>query len=77
MKKFFAILFLIAIVALAGYLIFNKEKSAEWQDNPENLYQAKYYEKLSGNMVQCFLCPNRCILSEGQHLMYFTHKIKH
>jgi pyruvate formate lyase activating enzyme len=66
MKKFFAILFLIAIVALVGYLIFNKEKSVEWQDDSEGLYQAKYYEKLSANMVQCFLCPNRCILSEGQ-----------
>jgi pyruvate formate lyase activating enzyme len=62
-KKIFAILFLVIILGLVGYLIYNREKA---NTQPENLYQAKYYEKLSGNMVQCSLCPNRCILSEGQ-----------
>lgn len=64
MKKFSAILFLILIVGLAGYLIFSREKGAK--QNSEGLYQAKFYEKLSSGMVQCGLCPNRCILSEGQ-----------
>ena len=63
MKKFFAILFLILILGLAGYLIFSREKGA---NSVEGLYKAKYYSKLTGNMVQCGLCPNRCILSEGQ-----------
>src|SRR4030042_5304336 len=63
-KKFFAILFLILIVGLAGYLIFSREKGAK--QNSERLYQAKFYEKLSNGIIQCGLCPNRCILSEGQ-----------
>jgi len=66
MRKLFATLFLIVILGLIAYLIFSREKAVEWQNNPENLYQAKYYQKLSGNMVQCFLCPNQCILSESQ-----------
>lgn len=64
MKKFFAILFLIIIVALVGYLIYNREKSVEI--SKEGFHPAKYYEKLSGGIVQCNLCPNRCILSKGQ-----------
>jgi len=63
-KKFFAILFLIIILALAGYLIYSREKGAK-QSN-EGLHQAKFYEKLSNGIVQCGLCPNRCILSEKQ-----------
>jgi pyruvate formate lyase activating enzyme len=65
MKKFFAIIFLVIIIGLVGYLIYNREKSVEIADE-NNLHPAKYYEKLSGKIVQCFLCPNRCILSEGQ-----------
>ena len=64
MKKFFAILFLIIIVALVGYLIYNRENTVEVSE--EGFYPAKYYEKLSGGIVQCNLCPNRCILSKGQ-----------
>lgn len=64
MRKFFAILFLVIIVALVGYLIYNRERVAKV--NTEGFYPAKYYEKLSGKIVQCNLCPNRCILSEGQ-----------
>lgn len=61
-KKVFAILFLIVIVSLVSFLIFRREKGV----SEENLYQAMYYEKLGKGMVQCLLCPNRCLLSEGQ-----------
>ncbi|MBL7155000.1 MAG: AmmeMemoRadiSam system radical SAM enzyme [Candidatus Portnoybacteria bacterium] len=64
MKKFLAILFLIAIVSSAGYLIFKKEKQVELMEG--SLHPAKYYQALDNNMVQCLLCPNKCILSEGQ-----------
>ena len=30
------------------------------------LHEALYYQKLSGNTVQCELCPNRCTLAEGE-----------
>jgi len=64
MKKVLAILFLLVMVGLAGYLIFKKEQQAELME--ESLYEAKYYQKLDNNMVQCLLCPNKCLLSEGQ-----------
>jgi len=31
-----------------------------------SLKEAMYYEQLGNGQVQCGLCPNRCILSEGQ-----------
>lgn len=64
MKKLAAILFLVIIIAVVGYLIYNREKAVE--NSKEGFYPAKYYEKLSGGLVQCNLCPNRCILSKGQ-----------
>jgi len=66
MKKVFAIIFLIAIVGLAGYLIFSREKGVKQANNTESFYQAKFYDKLSNGMVQCGLCPNRCILAKEQ-----------
>jgi len=64
MKKFLAILFLLAIVSSAGYLIFKKEKQVELIE--ELLHPAKYYQALDNNMIQCLLCPNKCLLSKGQ-----------
>jgi len=29
-------------------------------------HEALYYQKLSGNTVQCKICPNRCTLAEGE-----------
>lgn len=66
MKKFLAILFLLIIIGVVVYLIYAREQSVKLENDASGLYPAKYYEKLSGNMVQCLLCPNRCILSEGQ-----------
>lgn len=67
MRKLFAILFLIIIVGFVGYLIYSREKSVSQEiSNARGLYEARYYEKLSGDMVQCHLCPNNCILSKGQ-----------
>jgi pyruvate formate lyase activating enzyme len=64
MKKVLAILFLLAVVASAGYLVFKKEKQVQLMK--DSLHPAKYYRKLDNNMVQCLLCPRQCILSDGQ-----------
>jgi len=64
MKKLLAILFLLGVVGLAGYLIFQEEKKIELDKS--SLHQANYYQELDNNMVQCLLCPRKCILSEGQ-----------
>lgn len=61
--KIGAILFLIIVVFLSGLLIYRRENYSRLT---ESLYPSKYYQKLTGGMVQCFLCPNQCILSEGQ-----------
>ncbi len=66
MKKFLAVLFLILILALAGYLIFNREKATKIENEAAAMHRASFYEKLSGGFVQCNLCPNRCILSNKQ-----------
>ncbi len=68
MKKALAILFLIVIVCSAGYLIYKREKQVELAEEltQGTLHQAKYYQALSNNMVQCLLCPNKCLLSPGQ-----------
>ena len=64
-RKIAAILFLAAIVGLAGLIIYDREKHRGISDE-SSLYPAQYYEKLAGKMVRCNLCPNRCILSKGQ-----------
>jgi len=64
MKKILAVLFLIAIVFSAGYLVYKKEKQVQLIE--ESLQPARYYKALPNNMVQCLLCPRQCILSEGQ-----------
>jgi len=61
MKRFFAFFFLIFIIGLVVFLIYNREKAAE-----ASLHSAKYYQELGNGLVQCNLCPNRCILSPGQ-----------
>ncbi len=62
--KIGAIIFLIIIVGLAVFLIWGRERGGGV--TPQDLHLAKYYEKLGSKMVRCNLCPNRCILSEGQ-----------
>ena len=64
MKKFLAILFLLAMVGSAGYLIYKKERQVKLIE--ESLHPAKYYQILDNNMVQCLLCPRQCLLSPGQ-----------
>jgi len=66
MKKVFAILFLVFILGLVGYLIFSREKATKIENGAEGLHRASFFEKLSNGMVQCSLCPNRCILSNKQ-----------
>lgn len=59
-KKIGALLFFLLILVSAIFLIFPKKEKTE------NLHLAKYFEKLGNGMVQCHLCPNRCILAKGE-----------
>ncbi len=36
--------------------------------------EALYYKRLKGEMVQCVLCPNNCLIAEGQVGKCFARK---
>ncbi|MBL7053644.1 AmmeMemoRadiSam system radical SAM enzyme [Patescibacteria group bacterium] len=61
-RKIGAILFLIIIIFLVGFLIYGSEKNKDQID----FYPAKYYQTLGNKIVQCNLCPRKCILSPGE-----------
>lgn len=63
-KKITAIFFLIFIVCFTGLSIYKREQGSKI--SAEDFYPAKYYEEVGHKIVRCGLCPNRCILSEGQ-----------
>jgi len=63
-EKIAAILFFVVIIAFSGFLIYKKEAVRKLSE--ESLHEAMYYEVLGNKMVKCNLCPNNCILSEGQ-----------
>ncbi|MFA7001163.1 MAG: AmmeMemoRadiSam system radical SAM enzyme [Candidatus Omnitrophota bacterium] len=69
-KKFTFILpglFLIALIAPSLWLISGLAHSAGWfEEQPGTEHLAMYYDKLPNRMVQCRLCPNRCMLAPGQ-----------
>jgi pyruvate formate lyase activating enzyme len=66
-KKIFAGLFLILIIAGSVYVINYRERIIRLEEDPSQFHEAMYYDKLFGNLVQCRLCPNLCILSPGQY----------
>ncbi|MCX5781968.1 MAG: AmmeMemoRadiSam system radical SAM enzyme [Elusimicrobia bacterium] len=47
----------ILVFLISVFLFLNTSLSAK---------EAKYYNKLEGNQVQCLLCPRECVLQEGQ-----------
>ncbi len=67
LKKFFAGIFLILIVASTLYVVIHREKIIRMEEDPSQFHEAMYYDKLLGNMVQCRLCPNQCVLAPGQY----------
>lgn len=80
LQKTGAILFLAAVVGAAVYLVSHRERApAEAPavalapavadaraEAPADLHPALYYETRAGGLVHCVLCPNRCVLADGQ-----------
>ena len=66
--KIGAVIFLIIVVGLAGFLIYRREAAQQLieESTGTSLHQASYYQELEEGLVQCFLCPNQCILSHEQ-----------
>ncbi len=70
-RKITALLFLVAVVGAAVFLVASREKPATAEAPaaaaaPGNLHPAMYYQKRPGGIVHCLLCPNACKLSDGQ-----------
>ena len=56
----------LAILPIIKFAFFKKEKTVTSSSEVEELHEAKFWKVLAGGRIQCELCPNRCILSEGQ-----------
>lgn len=66
MKKYLVGLAILIFGVGVSFLVL-KKGSEKGQTLPATACQeAWFYEKLDGGRVQCQLCPNRCILTEGQ-----------
>lgn len=68
-KRIFALAFLAAVIGTAVYFIYHREQAVQAVTHPDTaqLYEAAYYEPLEGKKVQCFLCPNFCVMAPGQY----------
>jgi pyruvate formate lyase activating enzyme len=64
MKKYLGVIVLGVGIILSG-LIAVKNNLIN-QEKPADYHQASFYKQLDNEMVQCQLCPNRCILKPGQ-----------
>ncbi len=66
-RKTLAAIFLMIITASSLYVVFQRERIIRLEEDPSRFHEAMYYDKLFGNLVQCRLCPNLCILVPGQY----------
>ncbi len=64
-KKYIGIA-VVAVGALLSVLVIVSAGRQESTKQAEELHEAMYYRQLEDGKVQCELCPNRCILKEGQ-----------
>ena len=62
MNKFYRLIFIIIIVSL----ILVAAKSRAGQDIYAGLKQASYWRQLADGRVRCELCPNYCVLKDGE-----------
>ncbi len=60
--------FIVYIIIFIGIVIFLLLASGRIGGNASlaNLHEALYWRKLPDGRIQCELCPNRCILKDGQ-----------
>lgn len=64
MKKYLGIIVITVGIILSGVIVA-KNKLGE-KVNPADYHEASFYKQLNNGMVQCQLCPNKCILGSGQ-----------
>lgn len=66
MKKKLVGISVVIVGVIISFLVFGVAGDKEETHSTEGLHEASFYQQLEGGRVQCNLCPNRCILSEGQ-----------
>jgi pyruvate formate lyase activating enzyme len=60
------ILVFILLISLIPIIKFAKREKIALSPEAQKFHEAKFWKVLAGGRVQCELCPNRCILAEGQ-----------
>lgn len=59
--------FLALAVGTAVFFIYTREKAVREEfEAMAHAHEARYYDTLAHRMVQCSLCPTRCVLSAGE-----------
>jgi pyruvate formate lyase activating enzyme len=68
LKKIFAFLFLAIVLGAALLFIYRRENSLRADAPPDRTHnrEASYYEALDHKAVQCFLCPNECVIAPSR-----------
>lgn len=64
-KKILVFLFLALVLGATAYFIFHREQALR-AGGSAPLHEARYYEPFANKTVQCFLCPNECVISSGE-----------
>lgn len=64
-KNLLAIILIILILGVSIYFLVKGGETKRVSD-VSGLKEAAYYETLAGGATQCNLCPNHCLLAEGQ-----------
>ena len=54
------------ILVIFLLLIFSPVIRAEQATQDSNLKLASYWQPIEGDVVQCLLCPRKCVLGSGQ-----------
>lgn len=64
-KKLIGVAVVVGGVVIS-FLVFGRVRDETETRSTAGLQEASFYQQLEDGRVQCNLCPNRCILSEGQ-----------
>ena len=68
LKKILAFLFLAVVLGATLFSIYRRENSVRANSalSPTAFHEASYYQPLANKTVQCFLCPNQCVIASLQ-----------
>ncbi len=64
MKKYLGIIVIGIGIILSGLILVKNNLGQK--ENPADYHEASFYKQLDNGMIQCQLCPNKCILGQGQ-----------